>query len=97
MIVGICGLIGSGKGTVADRLVENHGFKKNAKHAQEPHKKPACDLTLFLGLLGVFCFENSGLKTIGSKNTPRSSKRGRPLALRLFRSSWTCFLTRLFY
>lgn len=30
MIVGICGLIGSGKGTVADILVENHGFKKIA-------------------------------------------------------------------
>lgn len=28
MIIGVCGLIGSGKGTVADMLVEDHGFKK---------------------------------------------------------------------
>lgn len=28
MIIGVCGLIGSGKGTVADMLVEEYGFKK---------------------------------------------------------------------
>ena len=28
MIIGICGLIGSGKGSVADILVENHNFEK---------------------------------------------------------------------
>lgn len=28
MIIGICGLIGSGKGSVADILVENHNFQK---------------------------------------------------------------------
>lgn len=28
MIVGVCGLIGSGKDTIADYLVTNHGFKR---------------------------------------------------------------------
>jgi len=28
MIIGVCGLIGSGKGTVADCLVQHHGFQK---------------------------------------------------------------------
>lgn len=28
MIIGICGLIGSGKGTVADHLVDRYGFQK---------------------------------------------------------------------
>jgi len=28
MIIGICGLIGSGKGTVADYLIDQHSFKK---------------------------------------------------------------------
>ena len=28
MLIGLCGLIGSGKGTVADRLVSNHNFTK---------------------------------------------------------------------
>ena len=28
MIIGLCGLIGSGKGTVADILVESHNFQK---------------------------------------------------------------------
>ena len=28
MIIGICGLIGSGKGTVADYLIDQHNFKK---------------------------------------------------------------------
>ena len=30
MLIGIVGLISSGKGTVADRLVEKHGFKKDS-------------------------------------------------------------------
>ena len=30
MLVGIVGLIGSGKGTVADRLVQKHGFRKDS-------------------------------------------------------------------
>ena len=28
MIIGICGLIGSGKGTVSDHLVDTYGFEK---------------------------------------------------------------------
>ena len=28
MIIGVCGLIGGGKGTVGDILVDNYGFKK---------------------------------------------------------------------
>ena len=28
MIIGVCGLIGSGKGTVADMLVQDHDFTK---------------------------------------------------------------------
>ena len=28
MIIGLCGFAGSGKGTLADILVENHGFRK---------------------------------------------------------------------
>ena len=28
MIIGICGLIGSGKGTVSDYLVDEYGFEK---------------------------------------------------------------------
>ena len=28
MIIGICGLIGSGKGSVADILVQEHNYKK---------------------------------------------------------------------
>jgi|TARA_B110000858_G_scaffold196936_1_gene257021 hypothetical protein len=28
MIIGVCGLIGSGKGTAADMLVQDHGFQK---------------------------------------------------------------------
>ena len=30
MLIGIVGLISSGKGTVADRLVEQHGYKKDS-------------------------------------------------------------------
>ena len=30
MLVGIVGLIGSGKGTVSDRLVEKHGYQKDS-------------------------------------------------------------------
>jgi len=30
MLIGIVGLIGSGKGTVADRLVEKHGYQKDS-------------------------------------------------------------------
>lgn len=30
MLIGVVGLIGSGKGTVADRLAEKHGFRKDS-------------------------------------------------------------------
>ena len=30
MLIGVVGLIGSGKGTVADRLEKNHGFRKDS-------------------------------------------------------------------
>jgi len=30
MLIGVVGLIGSGKGTVADRLADKHGFRKDS-------------------------------------------------------------------
>ena len=30
MLIGICGLIGSGKDTVAERLVTHHGYKRDS-------------------------------------------------------------------
>ena len=33
MIIGVCGLIGSGKGTVADFLVDDYGFVKVSLHS----------------------------------------------------------------
>ena len=30
MLIGVVGLIGSGKGTVSDRLAEKHGFRKDS-------------------------------------------------------------------
>jgi uridine kinase len=30
MLIGVVGLIGSGKGTVSDRLVERHGYQKDS-------------------------------------------------------------------
>ena len=30
MLIGVVGLISSGKGTVADRLVEKHGYQKDS-------------------------------------------------------------------
>ena len=30
MLIGVVGLIGSGKGTVSDRLVEQHGYQKDS-------------------------------------------------------------------
>ena len=30
MLIGVVGLIGSGKGTVSDRLVEKHGYQKDS-------------------------------------------------------------------
>ena len=35
MLVGIVGFIGSGKGTVGDFLVENHGFKQDQIKASD--------------------------------------------------------------
>ena len=71
MLIGLVGLIGSGKDTVAERLVSHHGFKRDSFAQSLKDARPARvePLTVFVGGAGFFDYDDS-MKPATNKKQP---------------------------